>query len=100
MNLDMKEQHNKANEPELDAWTPLAAANTQLLKSFHVKPISDAVGAAPLSAVHAKLDERGEGDGNANRHGEKKTEQHRAYVDHRLRELGAFERRCRGAVKR
>jgi hypothetical protein len=90
MLLDMKEDAH--NEPELDTWKPLRTVSAPLLKELHVKSCGTAVAAAALSGPHRK-----QNDGSAG--ADRRAQDQRVYVDLRLKELAAFERRARGLPK-
>jgi hypothetical protein len=90
------ERHNETPDPEFDAWQLLSTATAPLLKMFHGKQFSEAVGAAALSAIPAKQDDDGRARTDRGAGDKETTEQQRAYVDQRLRDFAAFERRAAG----
>jgi hypothetical protein len=101
MVLDMAEIHNETDEPELDAWAPLAAANTKLLNKAFGTPFSKAAATAKLSAPPAEQNDRSREKCGGSDDDERDAVQHREYVDRRLKDLAAFERIAAGrAVKR
>ena len=100
MLMNMKDDAQHELEP--DTWQPLLTANTLILETLHVKAISEAVAhAAPSSTLPAKQnDERGP-HAKASDDDKQRAKDQRRYVDHRLREFAAFERRAGGGpIKR
>jgi hypothetical protein len=95
MIVDMK-AHKQTDEPETDAWEPLAAANTRILTMFHGKQISEAVAAAALSHPHEQKDEQGDSDSHRGDAEKQKDEDQRAYVAYGLKQIAEFERCARG----
>ena len=65
-----------------DTWQPLSLATGRLL------------------GIHEKQNEGSEGNADAGNADEQRTNDHRQYVDHRLRETAEFERRVSGIKKR
>jgi hypothetical protein len=96
MVLDMAERRNNTDEPELDAWETLAAVNTRILKNIFPKALSGAAGTASLSSPNEKQNEDRTDDRQSGDDEKQRGEQHREYVDQRLRDLAEFERRASG----
>jgi len=77
--LMTKDTHGNDN---FDTWQPIGLAARRLL------------------GVHEKQNEGGKGDADAGSKDEQRANDHRRYVDHRLRETAEFERRVSGIKKR
>lgn len=82
-------------EPEIETWAPLAAANKRVLIALCTKRVDDAVAAA-ASQLHEEQDEESRGTRHAGDEKERRDEEHRQYVERRLREMREFERRADG----
>lgn len=94
MLLNMSERHNDTDD--LDTWQPLKTVTAPVLNLFHVKTCCTAVATAALSGPHEKQDVERSADGDAAGRSEDDRKRHRAYVDQRLNDFAAFERRARG----
>ena len=77
--MEQKTTHTNDN---FDTWQPLSLATERLL------------------GIHEKQNEGGEGNADAGSTDEQRANDHRRYVDQRLRETAEFERRVSGIKKR
>jgi hypothetical protein len=83
-----------------DAWLPLRTVTAPLLKLFHAKACCSAAVTAAPSGPCEKQQENCNDDGHTEEGGEQRSENRRDYVDRRLKEIAAFERRARGEIPR
>ena len=87
---------NDDDEPNSQTWTPLAAATTKLLNELFGVPFDDAVAAATSVEPPKEKDHRSDRNAGEQQKQEPADKQQREYIERRLRELRAFERRARG----
>jgi hypothetical protein len=92
--LDMKD--NTHEELELDAWTPLRTANARLLNNLFDTPFGRAAATASSSGTNEQKNEDRDVIRRGRDNDEQKAKDHRAYLEQRMKDYAAFERRARG----
>jgi hypothetical protein len=96
MLLAMKETHS--THTDTDAWKPLRTVTAPVLRSLLVVTVAPtAIGA---SEPREEKEKERFNDTEGGRADQRETGEHREYVDRRLRDLAAFERRFSGIIPR